>query len=136
MFVDHEILRRDRPYDGAWTVTGCERRDGRWIVGIKSGAATGTSRADNYMLAPSDWVEPPIRPTFRAFYSVKELFGQAIREATADEEHQAALGHHYFFEHLRHVQPVNRGQGHGDHPQHHTNLALLNKSTDAKTPDA
>src|SRR5450830_1028382 len=62
--------------------------------------------------------------------------GRFARAGVTHHDAQAALGHGHFLEHLGQAQVVDGGQGHRDHPQHHADLALLQKGVDAEAADA
>jgi hypothetical protein len=101
------VLRRDRPWDGSWLVTGCERINGRWRVHLRSGAAEGHDTASAYFIAPKSWEEPPARPLI-ALNSAEErdLHGRA-----SSEDQRLAFYRRYVAWGRKHLAPL----GHADH---------------------
>lgn len=101
------VLRRNRPWDGTWIVTGCSRFDGRWRVYLKSGAAQGHDAASMYLLAPADWEEPPVQPLIAlSSAEERELHGRA-----STEDQRLAYYRAYVAWGTRHLIPL----GYADH---------------------
>ena len=62
--------------------------------------------------------------------------GRFTRTGTADENHQAALGHRDILQYRRQVQFFKAGDFRVDDTQHHAGAAALNEGVDTKTRHA
>src|SRR5437762_14016171 len=51
-------------------------------------------------------------------------------------DHQAALGHDHVLQYVRELEVLDPGNGGGDHPQHDTDVRLLDEGIDAEPPYA
>src|SRR5436190_5355026 len=62
--------------------------------------------------------------------------GGFARTRGPHHDHQAALGHDHVLQHGREAEVLDPGYGGGDHPQHDTDVRLLDEGVDAEPPYA
>ena len=62
--------------------------------------------------------------------------GGFARTRGPHHDHQAALGHDHVLQYVREPEVLDPGNGGGDHPQHDTDVRLLDERIDAEPPYA
>lgn len=83
------VLYAKEPWRGVWRVEGCKphpRFAGKFTVYLTAGSCEAIDAAENYRLAPADWVDPPARPTYRLI-----LTNQTGRNPEFEEDATRAL---------------------------------------------